>query len=212
MVARLFARGLRQGQVANICGYSLLRIHQLEHDPAFQQLIAKYRQKVDAIFEEEVEGFVALATSNMIKAERQLADKLDQADEAEETLPTRDLISISRDAADRLGFGKRQTQVNVNVDFAAQLERAIARTSKVIEGPSLSTCRSNGDDAGTVSQLCEDSGAQVKGYAGSQSSLRPTSPKASVATPCPHAGPAEGAQSSRMSSPEPPQPQPLRRI
>lgn len=176
MVARLFARGLRQGQVANICGYSLLRIHQLEHDPAFQQLIAKYRQKVDEIFEEEVEGFVALATSNMIKAERQLADKLDQADEADETLPTRDLISISRDAADRLGFGKRQTQVNVNVDFAAQLERAIARTSKVIESP-------------------------------------PLSPRASVATtPSPHAGPAEGAQSSRMSSSEPPQPQPLRRI
>jgi len=66
----------------------------------------------------------------------QIADKLGEAEEAGETLPVRDLIAISRDAADRFGYGKKQTNVNVNADFASMLERTIDRSRKarLIEG------------------------------------------------------------------------------
>lgn len=133
-MARLFATGMRHKQVAAQCGYSLIRVQTIHPDPAFQELIAHYRKEVTAAFAEAVDDYYEVATSNMLKAERMLADKLDQADEADETLPTRELISISRDAADRFGYGKRQTNLNVNVDFAAQLEKAIKRSGKTIDG------------------------------------------------------------------------------
>ena len=132
-VARLFAAGLRHNEVARRAGYSLVRISILYADPAFQELIAYYRKLVTASFVAAVDEYMELGTSNMMKAERMIADKLEAADAEGETLPVRDLLAISRDAADRFGYGKKQTNVNVNVDFAAQLERAIRRSGKVIE-------------------------------------------------------------------------------
>lgn len=132
-VARLIAAGLRLPEVAKRTGYSIGRVTMLHGDPAFQELIAYYRKLVDQTFLMATDDYFELLTSNMVKAERMIADKLDTADFDGETLPVRDLATISRDAADRLGYGKKQTTVNVNVDFAAQLERAIKRSGKVIE-------------------------------------------------------------------------------
>ena len=133
MVARLFASGLKATAVAQRTGYSLTRVVQLRNDPSFEELIANYRGMVDESFKENVDDFIELATSNMLKAERQIADRLDQADSEEETLPVRELVAISRDAADRFGYGKKTTNLNLNVDFAAQLDRAIKRSGKVLE-------------------------------------------------------------------------------
>lgn len=134
MCARLFARGLRHQAVAKATGYSYSRIAILYGDPAFQELIAQYRSMVDEEFREGVDEYLTLATSNMLKAERMLSDKLDKADEEDDTLPTRDLIAISRDAADRFGYGKKNVNFNVNADFATMLEKAMERSSKVISG------------------------------------------------------------------------------
>jgi hypothetical protein len=71
---------------------------------------------------------------NGLKAERKLADKLDDDDETEE-LSVRELISISRDSADRVGLSKRSVQTNISVDFAQMLDRAIARTHTVKQIP-----------------------------------------------------------------------------
>lgn len=133
-LARLFATGLRPNQVIEQSGYSNTRVMTMYADPAFKELIEHYRKMVDKSFVESTDAFFEIATSNMLKAERQIAEKLDKADEDGELLPTRDLIAISRDAADRFGYGKKQTNVNVNVDFAAQLEKAIKRSGKTIEG------------------------------------------------------------------------------
>ncbi len=133
-VARLFASGLRPTEIVERSGYSYQRIHTLSTDPAFQELVAKYREKVDAEFVKNADAFYEVATSNMLKAEVQIADKLEQAEEDGVALPTRDLIAISRDAADRFGYGKRQTNLNVNADFASLLEKAIQRSGKTIEG------------------------------------------------------------------------------
>lgn len=133
MVARLLATGLRHDLVAEQVGYSRSRVSVLAADPAFKDLIASYRAMVNEDFSKANHDFVALATSNMMKAERMLADKLDAADEMDETLSTRELVAIVGDRADRVGFGKKQTNLNINVDFAAKLEAAIARSGKVLE-------------------------------------------------------------------------------
>lgn len=143
-LARMFAAGLRVQEIVPRSGYSLARVLTIKGDPAFQELVSKYREKIDEAFVDGVADFYELATTNMLKAERQIAEKLDEADENNEFLPTKDLIAISRDAADRFGFGKKQTNVNVNVDFAAQLEKAIARSGKVIDAQTGDTSRHQG--------------------------------------------------------------------
>lgn len=133
-LAKLLAFGLRLKDAAARSGYSYTRAHQLDQDPSFRELKAQYSKDITEKWDESVEDFVDLAHGNMMKAERQISERLEEADENDELLPVRDLIAISRDAADRLGFGKKQTNVNVNVDFAAQLERAIKRSGKDING------------------------------------------------------------------------------
>lgn len=131
-LAWLFASGMRIKDIALAAGYSHNRVLTLSSDPAFKELIAQKREKIDDNRAEVLDDFEELIKGNMLKAERQLSDKLDDADEAEELLPTRELIAISRDAADRLGYGKKETRLNVNIDFAAKLDRAVARSAKVI--------------------------------------------------------------------------------
>ncbi len=133
-VARLIASGMRREEVVANSGYSSQRILTLSSDPAFQNLVAQYRAKVDEAFISGIDSYYEFATSNMLKAERMIADKLDSAEDDDgPVIPMRELIAISRDAADRFGYGKHQTNTNVNVDFAKELEKAISRTGKPIE-------------------------------------------------------------------------------
>ncbi len=137
-VARLFAAGLRVQEVADRSGYSYQRVHTLSTDPAFQELIAKYREKVDASFVANVDEFYDLATANMRKAETMIAERLEKAEEEDIDLPLKTLVDISGDRMDRFGYGKRQTNLNVNADFASLLEKAIQRSGKTIEATALS--------------------------------------------------------------------------
>jgi hypothetical protein len=115
-------------------GYSEGRISTLHADPTFQELIATYRKQVDAAFVASIDEYFEVATSNMLVAERMIAEKLIKAEEEDDLPSFKDLHSISRDAADRFGYGKKTTNVNVNIDFAAKLERARSRSSmKTIE-------------------------------------------------------------------------------
>lgn len=133
-VARLFAMGLRKSEVVARSGYSLSRIDVLYPDPSFQELIAKYRAMVDESFVASADEYHDLVTRNMIAAERHVADHIEELDETGELLPVRTALAISRDAADRMGYGKKQTNVNVNVDFAKNLEGMLRRSGKTIEG------------------------------------------------------------------------------
>lgn len=140
-VARLFASGLRLFEVVDRCGYSYQRVHQLSTDPAFQELIAKYREKVDEAFVSNADEYYELATANMRKSERMIAERLEEADdEGAAPIPLKTLVDISADRMDRFGYGKRQTNLNVNADFASLLEKAIVRSGKsptIIEATSL---------------------------------------------------------------------------
>jgi len=134
MVARLTAAGNTPIEVAHLTGYSRERVTVLVNSPMMKELIAQYRQKVDQAFVENQDAFFAMATANMLAAERHIADQIAELDEAGELLPIRTALAISRDAADRFGYGKKTQNLNINVDFAAQLERAIARSGKQIDG------------------------------------------------------------------------------
>lgn len=126
-MARLFASGLRVSEVADLTGYSVSRVSLFHSSPAFQNLIAEKQKVEDQITRDQITAMNALILSNGMKAERKLADKLDDDDEAEE-MSVRELVSIARDAADRVGLSKRTINTNVSVDFAAMLDRAIARS------------------------------------------------------------------------------------
>ena len=130
-MARLFASGLRNYEIAEITGYAYNRVSMLRSDPAMVERVARLREALDADWREEQTTFESVAIRNMTAAERQLSDKLDEADAAGETLPTRELLAITSDRMDRFGYGKKNMNVNVNVDFAAKLEAAISRTKKI---------------------------------------------------------------------------------
>lgn len=164
VVAKLFAAGLKGQDVAARTGYAPNWIAQLHNDPSFQELLAKYRDLDTQLFLEGRDEFYSLATKNMIQAERQLSDKMDEADEESETLPTRELISIVADRADRFGYGKRETKFNVNVDFADALQRAIKRSGKTIDGTVT-------EGMGGMKLLARDEGPSPVPQSGSVSSL-----------------------------------------
>jgi len=126
-VARLLAFGMTVTEVAQATGYSMNRVMQLKQVPAFQQLTADYREGVvDEEYRKMVKDYNELVAEDQLKAERQIADRLDAADEEEEPLPLRDLISISRRQ-------DRNTNIQVNIgDFATQLDRAQRESNKVI--------------------------------------------------------------------------------
>lgn len=146
-VARLAASGLREYEIAEQTGYSRARIYTLMQAPAMVELIALYREKVTTEWAKDQDAYYSLATQNMIAAERHIADAIADADDRDELIPIRTALAISRDAADRFGYGKRQTNLNVNVDFAAQLEKAIKRSGKDITPVAVPASRQLADAA-----------------------------------------------------------------
>jgi len=163
-LARMVASGLRMSEIVTQSGYSHARLTTLNRDPAFIELVAQYRSRIDDAWAREQDAYAELMTANMLKAERMIADKLEDAEADDSPLPTRELIAISRDAADRMGYGKRQTNLNVNVDFAAKLEAARERSRRaprMIEGtavplaPGLSTQQPTGGASPAASPSVE---------------------------------------------------------
>lgn len=130
-VARLIATGLRLPEVAERTGYGVDRIYQLSVDPSVKELVAKYRAIMDESYKEAVDELNQSIVKNATKAERMIGDHLDACDEEGERPPLRELIALTADRYDRIGYGKKNMNVNVNVDFAKQLEAAIARTKRI---------------------------------------------------------------------------------
>lgn len=128
MIARLFAMGLRSGEVASRTGYSLARVSLLRNDPAFDELVSAYRSDVDEEWRESVDEYFELISANRTISARLINDKLTEAEP--DDVSFRELVNIHADAADRTGYPKRSVAVNVNVDFAAQLDRAIKRSAE----------------------------------------------------------------------------------
>lgn len=128
MAARLFAMGLRPGQVSEETGYSHNHISILARDPAFEELVAHYRGVVDDQFAESRDEYFSTVSANRRIAARLINDKLSTAEPEDVSL--RELVLIHSDAADRTGYPKRNVTTNVNLDFAALLDKAVERSSQ----------------------------------------------------------------------------------
>lgn len=137
-VARLLALGFEYARVAELTGYSGTRIATLASAPAMAELIAQYRADINNSFMDTLDVYHDLMVSNKLKAERMIADRLEEAQEDGDVLPFRDLLAISRDAADRTGHPKGRVNINTNADFASLLEQRIAR-AKTVEAPTMKT-------------------------------------------------------------------------
>jgi hypothetical protein len=108
---------------------SLNRISMLKSDPAFSDLVAHYRGVKAADHFEAMDPVIDHLQNVQLKALRQLSDQFDAADEEGRLLPVNQLVAVATMGLDRTGYGKEQKNVNVNVDFAAQLEAARRRST-----------------------------------------------------------------------------------
>lgn len=138
-LAKLFAAGLSRVQISELMGLSYTRLSTYANDPAFQELVAQYQPEADAEHDREIDEYRSLKLENMVKAERQLGEHLDRADDEDELLPVSQLLAISSDGADRLGYSKQSRTTNEVLDFAKILEAQMSRMGKatVIDAESV---------------------------------------------------------------------------
>lgn len=140
-IARLVAMGLKPSDIQLQCGISAARYSQYKSDPAFQELVAQYRAKVEDAFTDTAAELYATVSANTLNAEVLIRETLEEAMAGDTERPSlKTLLAISRDGADRVGLPKQKvsTNTNFNVDFASMLEKAAARSgrSNVIDGVS----------------------------------------------------------------------------
>lgn len=131
-IARMVAMGLRPGEVCSQAGISTTRLLTLRADPAFQELVAQYRDKVDASFIDAATELYETVAANTLNAELMIREQLEEAAAEGIPIPIKTLLTISRDGADRVGLPKQKVSqnTNFNFDFAAQLEKAAARSGR----------------------------------------------------------------------------------
>lgn len=129
-IARALASGMTNIEVAATCGIAVNSVSRFKADPTCADLIAHYRGILTAEWAQQ-DTVVEYLRSNALKAQAMLSDKLDEAAEKNEFLPTRDLLGIAELGLDRTGYGKVNKNLNVNVDFAARLEAARTRSDAI---------------------------------------------------------------------------------
>lgn len=129
-IARLDAAGLRPHEICEIAQISHMRLHTLRKTPAYEELVAQYRNTVNAAFEAAQDEFARASMSNMMRAEHMIADHFDEAEAAGELIPLKTLDSIAGGRADRFGYPKGTVVAKVNV--GNQLERAMVRSGRTI--------------------------------------------------------------------------------
>ena len=130
IVARLAVSGLTNIAIAAETGYSIVRISQLLGAPAMQELMARYRADDNDSWRKSRDATYEFIHSAGLKAWRQINDALD---DEENPVAMAHLLKIADSSSDRVGYHRKSTKENINIDFAARLEAAIVRSQKVIE-------------------------------------------------------------------------------
>lgn len=131
-LARAISSGMPQGEAALMCGYALSRVSILCDDPAFQELLAFYRDDKDKAFRTVNDKLAGLASDVLDEIQTRVEDE-------PEKITTAQLLQIAAFAADRSGNGPQSstTNLNVNVGLADRLEaarRRVRERGKVIDG------------------------------------------------------------------------------
>lgn len=129
-IARLDAAGCKDVEICEIAMISHQRLYTLRASPAYVELVASYRVTVDEAFERSQDEFAEASISNMLRAERQIADHFDVADEEGELIPLKTLLAVTSDRADRFGYPKGKVVATINMGSA--LEKAMVRSGRTI--------------------------------------------------------------------------------
>lgn len=128
IMARLFVSGLTVAEVASETGYSIARVSVLRNSPAMQELVAKYRADDHDEWRKHRDGTYEYMHRVRMKAVRLIEDALD-----EDEVKPEFALKVFDSMADRTEYHRKSTKENINIDFAARLEVAIARSTRVIE-------------------------------------------------------------------------------
>lgn len=133
-VARLMASGMTNVQIAETTGHSLGSMTRYRRDPSMMELVAHYRALVTDEWLNDVDRISSMSVSAIAKGLRTIHDHFDDADSRGELVPMNRALNVVSDLMDRFGYGKKSQQTNLNVNYAAELEAAIARSRpKTIE-------------------------------------------------------------------------------
>jgi hypothetical protein len=139
-LARALASGKNQVTVARETGYSNYWISELMTDPVFVDLVEQYRKMyLDRTIGEEAIA-IEMMRANFIKFLRLQSDILDDAAEArEQGQPISDAYIRNHlyELADRLGYGKSHTSINVSVEGLADRMAAARKEFLAEQKPKL---------------------------------------------------------------------------
>jgi hypothetical protein len=124
LVAQLYALGLKPTEIAPIVNRTSATVRNWIDAPANQELVAQYCEERSSEVLTNAEYRRSLIERRQILMEEELVDRL-EADPSSFT--NKDLIAGSGDAADRIGFGKQTTNVNINLDLKSRMEAAKKR-------------------------------------------------------------------------------------
>lgn len=119
-LARSLASGVPVGEAALIHGYVESRVSILQGDPAFQELVSFYREKIDVAFGDLAARMAGLARDAMDV----LQERLEENDSA---FTNKELLAIMDSMNDRTGYGKQSMQTQVKVDLTSRLNDARKR-------------------------------------------------------------------------------------
>lgn len=127
-ICYFLSTGLTYREIADRTGYSLNRIAILANTPAVQEQVAIYRRQVlePQLLADREELKISIGMQQL----RMIKDHMDDADEAGELLPLRDLY-----AGYKAIHGNSGTTLNLNIGFAARLEAAVAATRRLESDP-----------------------------------------------------------------------------
>lgn len=181
MVCRLTAMGLSRIEIARQTGYTVARITQIQQSPAAQNQIAEYKNDVDQSYKGAVDAFFEVGSRNMLAAARHISDRIDELDANGELLGIREALAVVADGADRFGYGKKQTNVNINADLGTVLEKRLLKLGKTIDG-SLSSRPPSGSQQPT-GDPSPTSAVEMLTLEGSPSSQNQTAQEESLPQP-----------------------------
>ena len=132
IMARLFVSGLSNAEVAAETGYAINRVSTLRNSPAMMELVERYRADDHDEWRKSRDATYEYMHRIRVKGLRIIEDAL----EDEECKPEF-ALKVFDSMADRTEYHRKSTKENINIDFAARLEVAIARSARVIDANRL---------------------------------------------------------------------------
>jgi hypothetical protein len=108
-LAQMLAGGMDETIAATLCNYTIARVGQLKANPAFQELLAYYKNTVDVAFMDFATASAELGKDFLMRLQEVL-------DESPEKFSPSQLLEAYRLIADRTGHAPVNRSVNVNVN------------------------------------------------------------------------------------------------